>query len=550
MGRLRATLTTADTFSIATGAMFSSGFFLLPGIAAAMTGTSVVLAYFVAAVLMVPAMLCQAELSTAMPRSGGTYFFIDRALGPLLGSVAGFSTWFALVLKTAFALVGLGAYVVAFTNVSPLLVALSGGALFVLLNLKGADHSAAAQRWLVGALLVALLAFLAAGGAAAIGVGAALPADGTLTTTAFLTSGWDGFAATVGLVAVSYAGLTKVASVAGEIAHPDRALPWGMLSALLVTTVVYVLGVAIVLAAVPAADLFGDTAPLATAAAVVFPGQLQTIGVAVISIAALASFISTANAGVLAAARYPFAMARDALLPARFGVAVGGTPRAAVLLTGALVLGCVFLDVASMAKLASAVQMVLFMLLAVSVIVMRESRIVSYTPGFRSPFYPWVQLMCIAASIGLIFAMGLKAIAFASVVFVASALVYALHARHRIERRGALPHLFARLGRERCPAIDRELGQLLVERAERKVCYRHEHVARVRVRPNGPLAEILDHPHGYLALPAEVEVVTVDREGQRFDPVQVRPRPDDEVTLVGAPEALSRLVPANLRLAL
>ena len=550
MGRLRATLTTADTFSIATGAMFSSGFFLLPGIAASMTGTSVVLAYFVAAVLMVPAMLCQAELSTAMPRSGGTYFFIDRALGPLLGSVAGFSTWFALVLKTAFALVGLGAYIVAFTSLPPLAVALGGGVVFTLLNLKGADHSAAAQRWLVAALLVTLLAFLAAGGAAWFGVGAALPADSTLQSTSFLTDGMGGFAATVGLVAVSYAGLTKVASVAEEVAEPDRALPWGMLGALLTTTLVYVLGVGIVLAAVPATQLFGDTAPLATAAATVFPGRLQAVGVGVVSIAAIASFVSTANAGVLAAARYPFAMARDSLLPERFGIATNGTPRAAVLLTGALILGCVFLDVASMAKLASAVQMVLFLLLAVSVIVMRESGIVSYTPGFRSPFYPWVQLMCIAASIGLIFAMGLQALAFAATVFVASALVYVLHARHRIERRGALPHLFARLGEQRCPEIDRELGTLLVERAERRVCYRQEHVARVRVQPGGPLSDILDHPHGYLALPEEIEVVTVDRQGERFDPFAVKPRADDEVTLVGAPEALSRIVPANLRLAL
>ena len=51
--------------------MFSSGFFLLPGLAAAEAGPSVVLAYLIAAFLILPAMLSMAELSTAMPRAGG-----------------------------------------------------------------------------------------------------------------------------------------------------------------------------------------------------------------------------------------------------------------------------------------------------------------------------------------------------------------------------------------------------------------------------------------------------------------------------------------------
>src|SRR6056297_681167 len=90
--------------------MFSSGFFLLPGLAAAQTGPSVILAYFVAGILILPAMFSVAELSTAMPRAGGPYYFIDRSLGPLFGTVGGIGTWLSLVLKTCVAFVGVGIY--------------------------------------------------------------------------------------------------------------------------------------------------------------------------------------------------------------------------------------------------------------------------------------------------------------------------------------------------------------------------------------------------------------------------------------------------------
>ena len=69
-----------DVYAISTGAMFSSGFFLLPGLATAYAGPSTVLAYLVAGILMIPAMLSMSELSTALPRAGGTYYFLDLSL--------------------------------------------------------------------------------------------------------------------------------------------------------------------------------------------------------------------------------------------------------------------------------------------------------------------------------------------------------------------------------------------------------------------------------------------------------------------------------------
>ena len=159
-GSLKKHLGLFDVFVICTAAMFSSGFFLLPGIASAKAGPAVVLAYALSALLILPAMLSSAELATAMPRAGGAYYFIDRALGPLIGTVAGGGTWLALVLKSAFALVGMGAYLTYYADIplKPLAVILT--IIFGLLNVFGSKQSTKLLRVLVYFLLSILLLFL------------------------------------------------------------------------------------------------------------------------------------------------------------------------------------------------------------------------------------------------------------------------------------------------------------------------------------------------------------------------------------------------------
>ena len=109
---LRRELGLLDIFCIASGAMISSGLFVLPGLAFAKAGPAVLIAYAFASLFVIPPMLSKAELATAMPKAGGTYFFIDRSMGPMMGTVGGFAAWFSLAFKSAFALVGIGVFAV------------------------------------------------------------------------------------------------------------------------------------------------------------------------------------------------------------------------------------------------------------------------------------------------------------------------------------------------------------------------------------------------------------------------------------------------------
>lgn len=79
--------------AISISAMLGSGIFVLPGLAAAKTGPMVWLAYLVAGLTVLPAALSQSELATAMPTSGGTYIYLERTFGPLLGTISGIGLW-------------------------------------------------------------------------------------------------------------------------------------------------------------------------------------------------------------------------------------------------------------------------------------------------------------------------------------------------------------------------------------------------------------------------------------------------------------------------
>lgn len=465
--RLKKELGLFDVFAVSTGAMFSSGFFLLPGLAAAKAGPAVVLAYLFAGVLILPAMFSAAELSTALPRAGGAYYFLDRSLGPLVGTIGGLGTHLALTLKTAFALIGIGAYAAFFIELPIKTVAIALTIVFMVINIVGAKETTTLQRWLV-IILLSVLAFFTIQGFLYVAVEQPM-SETAGQFTPFLPFGVEGLFSTVGFVFVSYAGLTKVASVAEEVKNPDRNIPLGMMLSLGVTSFVYVAGVFIMVAVLDPVDLQSDLTPVATAAAEFFDWLPEPLGLVLIVVAALAAFASTGNAGLLSASRYPLAMARDRLLPKLF-VKLGRfqTPVPAILATGGLMIFFILvLDAEGIAKLASAFQLFIFMLMNFAVIVMRESHIPSYDPGYRSPLYPWMQIFGIIVCLLLILYMGWMAILFTLGVIVACLVWYYRYARFRVERDGAIYHWFRRLGRRQFEGLDREFRGIMKEKGLR-----------------------------------------------------------------------------------
>ena len=428
------------------------------------------MAYLLAGLLIMPSMFSVAEISTALPRSGGAYFFLDRSLGPLMGTIGGIGTYIALLLKTAFALVGIGAYGAIFWDIPIKETAVVFTIVFAVLNIFGARKSSGIQKIFVIGLLVVLTAFIADGfWNVFAGRNPAITFERD-TYSPFFTDGLNGLIFTTGFVFVSYLGLTQIASVAEEIKNPERNIPLGMGLSLLVTAMVYVLGVFVMVSVIGNDALSKDLSPAATAVRELFRWLPPNTGLYVVVAAALFAFASTGNAGMLATSRYPLAMGRDHLFSQKFSkISRWGTPVPAILLTaGLIVLFIIVLTEEGIVKLASTFQLFIFMAINFSVIVFRKSKIASYDPGYRSPLYPWMQIIGILTSLGLMFYMGWGALAFTLVTVLLSYLWYMVFVKSKVKREGAIYHWFALLGKHRHDDLENEFMMILREKGLRQ----------------------------------------------------------------------------------
>lgn len=430
--------------AISIGAMIGSGIFILPALAIDIAGPGVILAYLVAGLLVIPAALSKSEMATAMPEAGGTYIYIERGMGPLLGTIAGVGTWFSLAFKGALALVGGVPYLVLLFDLPVKPVALTLAVVLILVNLLGAKQTGRLQVVIVVVMLAALVWFVYGG----------LPAVTAAQYGGFFDDGAGGLLAATGLVFVSYAGVTKVASVAEEVEDPGRNIPLGILGSLGFTTLLYVLIVAVMVGVSPLDELADSETPMAVAA----DATLAQAGVVAVVLAAILALVSTANAGILSSSRYPFAMSRDNLAPDRLATVSDRfkTPTTAITLTGSVMLVLIaFVPILEIAKLASAFQILVFVLINIALMAFRNADLDEYNPSFESPLYPTIQIVGIVGGIVLLTQMGTVALLGAVVITTGSGAWFWFYARPRIDREGVAVE-----------TIRRQTGRDVVDRTE------------------------------------------------------------------------------------
>jgi len=443
-----------EVFCIASGAMISSGLFILPGLAHARAGPAVIASYLIAGLLAMTGMLSQAEIVSAMPKAGGTYFYVKRTMGPAMGTVEGLVTWFSLTLKSSFALVGMAAFTGYLIDVDIRLIALALSVMFTAVNLLGIRGAGRTQVALVVGLLAVLVFYVIKG----------LPSIDIRNLEPFNPYGAAAVFSTAGFVFVSYGGLLKVAGISEEVKDPGRVVPLAIILALIVVTVLYVATVFVTAGVLGAGRLDVSLTPISDGAAEFIGGW----GRIVLGIAAMMAFISTANAGIMAASRYPLALSRDHLLPGflsrineRFG-----TPHISILITGSAMVVFLFLRLEILVKSASAVMILTYLYSCLAVIILRESRLQNYQPVFRSPLYPWVQIGGIAGTLVLLFSMGSIALTAGGGALAAGFGLYWVYGRIRAGREFALLHIIERITAKELTtrSLETELKEIIRER--------------------------------------------------------------------------------------
>jgi amino acid transporter/nucleotide-binding universal stress UspA family protein len=439
---------------IGMGTMIGAGIFVLPGVAAQETGPIVVVSFVVGGAIAMINALAVSELGTAMPKAGGGYYYINRGLGPLFGSISGMGDWMGLAFASAFYCIGFGGYLtellsgtmlalptidlLVFTLTDIQIGAAIAGALFVGVNYVGAKETGGVQTVIVLTLLGILTVFAATGFLHF--EWSTLTIDGLAPTDA----GYGAILPGTALVFVSFLGYAKIATVAEELKNPGRNLPIAVIGSVGIVTVIYAILVGTMLGIVPWHAL-DSSVPVSQVAEITFAGipLLDAVGVTMISVAAMLATASSANASILSSARINFAMGRDRIVTDWLNEIHPqfATPYRSILLTGGVIVLFILTlgqDIEVLAKAASVLHLIVYGFMNVALIAFREADVPDYDPDFEVPLYPVTPIVGGLLSFGLVGFMDRKEILL-SMVFVAVAVTwYLLYARAKTEKAGVL----------------------------------------------------------------------------------------------------------------
>lgn len=433
-----------EAYTIGVGTMIGAGIFVLPGIVASNAGPAGMISFVIGGVVSLLTALSLSELATGMPKAGGSYYYVNRAMGSFFGSIVGWSMWAGLMFATAFYMLGFGQYLTFFYgNIPVAWSALGMAVLLIGVNYRGVKEAGALQNLIVILLIGFIIVFLAFG---------VFNIDWQVFRP-FNPNGWGAVASTAATVYVSFIGFEVIATSAEEIKDPGRNLPLSMIASVLTPMVFYVLVMLVSTGVLPVAELAGSNIPVADVAG----KYLGTIGALMMVVGAVLATVSSANASILSAARVNFAMGRDKILTDWLNKIHGTfrTPFRAILITGIVILVLIGLGmgIETLADVASFLYLITYALVHVAVIVMRRADPEDYKPDFRLPSwaYPIIPLVGAVSCLVIVAQMRSTVLFIGGGIIVLGILWYFIYAASRAIKPSLVGDAIAARGRTSAP---------------------------------------------------------------------------------------------------
>jgi basic amino acid/polyamine antiporter, APA family len=418
--RLKQVLTARSLTAIGLGATIGTGIFVLTGtVAATQSGPAITLSLLIAAFGSALAALCYAEFAAFLPVPGSAYSYTYATLGEATAWFIGWNLLLEYGMSASAVAVSWSGYVMnlladahihlpaklvnapfgtdandhlivtgALVNVPAILII----ALMTTILYVGVRESAGANTFMVCLKVAVIIVFVAAG------IGYVMPANWhpyiPANTGRFGHFGWSGVLQGAGIIFFSYVGFDTASTTALEARNPQRDLPLGILSALVISAVLYMVMSATITGMVSYTKLNVD-APVAVALDA--HPQLSWLGT-LVKIGAIAGMTSVILTSLLGQPRILLAMADDGLLPPSVGRCHPRfkTPHVATLWTGvaaAIIAGIFPLDV--LADLISIGILLAFAVVCIGVLIMRQTR-----PKAPRPFrVPWAPFTCVLGAL-------------------------------------------------------------------------------------------------------------------------------------------------------
>ncbi len=398
-----------DVTMIGVGAMIGAGIFVLTGIAAGVAGPALLVVFLLNGVVALLTAMAYAELGSAIHGAGGGYLWIKRSLPDPSGFLSGWMDWFAHAVACSLYALGFGAYFkevlhfVGAPEIHPPFVSLEiwlaaiACALFAFINFRGASEAGKAGNVVTIGKVAIIGVFIVAGLWAMVN-----RPDWRGSFTPFISEGWGGIFAAMGLTFIAFEGYEIIAQTSEEVEDPKRNVPRAVFLSLAIVIPIYLLVALVAFGAVePPAGMsisqyLGEQKEIAlvTAADQFFVG-----GALLILVGGLLSTLSALNATVYSSSRVAFAMARDASLPRAIARVhhKHGTPHYAILFSTLLIIAmAVLLPIEQVAAAASVMFLLLFGGVNIAVIRLRKLH-PELDRGYRVPWVPVVPIVAIAA---------------------------------------------------------------------------------------------------------------------------------------------------------
>lgn len=380
------------------GGVVGQGILRSPGIVAQATADPLMIAglWILGALIAMLSALAYAELGAAIPRAGGGFAFVSRAMGEKAGVLAGLALVVELVTVLAMLCFVVGEFLfrlgVGGGEFGPAALGMASLALFTAINASGTRASGYTQILLAslkGIVLLGLVIALFGGPQAPAPVHAPEP----------LRAGWLAMGTAIMLIMNTFAGWQNVVFYGEELRDPGRQLPRAIFGGIAATGVLYLLVNLAMLHVMTPDQMAGSVFVAADAVGIVFGGNADTMLTAfgVLSVGAIANFM------LLTGARAVFALGRARVLPEACSlVDRRGTPYIALLLVviagGLLLLTGSYIALASMAITISQLSVVLITGCA---IILRRKKPELKRP-YKAPLYPFSVGLALAINVALL----------------------------------------------------------------------------------------------------------------------------------------------------
>lgn len=419
-------LTAMDLVGFGVGLVIGTGIFTLTGVQAKnAAGPAVVLSFLIAGIVALLAALCYAELASSVPTAGSAYTYAYTTIGELFGWIIAWDLILEFALAASVVARGWSGYLQSALGLPPTFfgedsVVNLGAAGITLVLGAIAALGITETKWVTNVLVVikvSVCLFIIGVGAffvrvenwspfvppaqpapESVGSWLTMPLWQAVTGATPSVFGASGVVAAAAVVFFAFGGFEVLANLGEETRDPGRDMPRGLIGALTVCTALYI-GVSLVVTGMVNYTQLSEGAPLADAFDHV---GLHWAG-SLIGIAAVAGLTSVILVALVGLGRVGFALARDGLLPARFGqvhprwrtpvgVTVGATLVVALL--------AAFVPLGALAEMVSIGTLFAFFIVSIAVVVLRRTAPDMRRP-FRVPFSPVVPLASAALCLGL-----------------------------------------------------------------------------------------------------------------------------------------------------